>query len=132
MEEDYLVNSSTWNPNASMVDNIYKGWDFDADGNLTENTVSPSLTELGTSSVPTNTDFDWLNKDNLGLAGQGLGLIGGLANMYSNMWGKGAELTDTQIGLLKDKRAYNQELMANKREFNKNFGEGLAGAFAQG
>ena len=73
---------------------------------------------------------DWLNKENLGLAGQGLGLVGGLANMYSNLWGQNADLMDTQIGMLKDQRNYNKELIANKRQFNKNLGEGLAGAFA--
>jgi len=102
-------------------------------GGLTPvDTSGYTFTPQGAISTDANggINFDWLNKANLGLAGQGLGLVGGLANMYSNLWGQNADLMDTQIGMLKDQRNYNKELMANKREFNKNLGEGLAGAFA--
>jgi len=79
---------------------------------------------------------DWMSGDNLkdlnttmGMAGTGIQAIGGLAGLYSNLWGDKADLFDEQIGMLRDQRKYNQDMIKNREEFKQNIGSGLASAF---
>lgn len=65
-------------------------------------------------------------------AGKVAGIAGSAYNLYDNIWGNKADLYKEQIGNLRDQRAHNKELMANKRKYNKNIGSGLAAAFQGG
>lgn len=62
--------------------------------------------------------------------GKVAGLAGSTYNLYDSIWGNKADLYKEQIGNLRDQRKYNKELMANKRQYSKNIGSGLANAFA--
>lgn len=62
--------------------------------------------------------------------GKAAGIAGSAYNLYDNIWGNKADLYKEQIGNLRDQRAYNKELMANKRKYSQNIGSGLANAFA--
>lgn len=64
--------------------------------------------------------------------GQISGLAGTGYNIYDNLFGNKAKLFKEQIGNLKDQRAHNKQLIANRNQFTSNIGSGLAGAFANG
>jgi len=125
---DIFANNSTWNNNSSTTDNIFKGWDFDTEGNLVPNITSPDRTMVDIGKLPTDSNFDWFNKTNLGLAGQGLGLVGGLANLYSNLWGQNAEVMDKQMALMDQQLAHNDTAAKNRKQFADRFAQGLAGS----
>ena len=52
--------------------------------------------------------------------------------LYDNLLGNKAELFKEQIGSLKDQRAHNNQLIADRKQFKGNIGSGLANAFANG
>ena len=64
--------------------------------------------------------------------GQVAGLAGAGYNLYDNLFGNKAELFKEQIGSLKDQRANNKQLIADRKQFKSNMGSGLANAFANG
>ena len=65
-----------------------------------------------------------------------LGQIGGLAGttygLYDSLLGNKADLFKEQMGMLKDQRANNAEIIANKRKFKENIGGGFSNAFGGG
>ena len=65
--------------------------------------------------------------------GQAAGLAGTAYGLYDALAGNKSKLFKEQIGLLKDQRAANQEMLANKRKFNdtwSNASNGLAASYA--
>lgn len=98
---------------------------------------------LNTPAVPAltgNTQIDYANSAGLGgltqgtwnNLGQGVGLAGGVYNIYDNLLGNKADLYKEQIGNLKDQRAYNAQTIANQKKFKENIGSGFSGAFSNG
>ena len=64
--------------------------------------------------------------------GQVAGLAGAGYNLYDNLFGNKAELFKEQIGSLKDQRAHNNQLIADRKQFKSNIGSGFSGSFANG
>ena len=65
--------------------------------------------------------------------GQTAGLAGTAYGLYDALAGNKSKLFKEQLGLLKDQRAANQEMLANKRKFNdtwSNASNGLAASYA--
>ena len=93
-----------------------------------------------TSSSPTNPMLDYNNAEGLfgftngtwNNLGQMAGLAGAGYNLYDNLFGNKADLFKEQIGSLKDQRAHNKQLIADRKQFKSNIGSGLANAFANG
>lgn len=51
--------------------------------------------------------------------GQATGLAGTAYGLYDSIWGNKSKLFKEQLGMLKEQRAANQEMLANKRKFNE-------------
>ena len=64
--------------------------------------------------------------------GQMAGLAGAGYNVYDGLFGNKAKLFEEQIGSLKDQRAHNNQLIADRKQFKSNIGSGLSGSFANG
>ena len=64
--------------------------------------------------------------------GQMAGVAGVGYELYDNLFGNKADLFKEQIGSLKDQRANNKQLIADRKQFKGNIGSGLANAFANG
>lgn len=70
-----------------------------------------------------------------GNLGQAAGLAGTAYGLYDSIWGNKADLFKEQLGMLKEQRAANQEMLTNKRKFNEtwaNSSNGLAARAAEG
>lgn len=93
-----------------------------------------------TSSSPTNPMLDYNNAEGLfgftngtwNNLGQVSGIAGAGYELYDNLLGNKAKLFKEQIGSLKDQRAHNKQLIADRKQFKSNMGSGLANAFANG
>ena len=93
-----------------------------------------------TASSPTNLMLDYNNAEGLfGVSngtwnnvGQMAGVAGAGYELYDNLLGNKAKLFKEQIGSLKDQRAHNKQLIADRKQFKSNMGSGLANAFANG
>ena len=93
-----------------------------------------------TASSSTNPMLDYNNAEGLfGVSngmwnnvGQMAGVAGAGYNIYDNLMGNKAKLFKEQIGSLKDQRAHNNQLIADRKQFKSNMGSGLANAFANG
>ena len=93
-----------------------------------------------TASSPTNLMLDYNNAEGLfGVSngmwnnlGQMAGAAGAGYELYDNLLGNKAKLFKEQIGSLKDQRAHNNQLIADRKQFKSNMGSGLANAFANG
>ena len=75
-----------------------------------------------------------LTNNQWGNLGQMSGLAGTAYELYDSMFGNKAKLFKEQLGMLKEQRAANQEMLANKRKFNEtwsNASNGLASRYAQ-
>ena len=64
--------------------------------------------------------------------GQIAGLAGAGYNIYDGLFGNKSKLFKEQIGSLKDQRANNNQLIADRKQFKSNIGSGLSGSFANG
>ena len=59
--------------------------------------------------------------------------LGGVGyEFYDNLLGNKSKLFKEQIGSLKDQRAHNNQLIADRKQFKSNIGSGLSGSFANG
>ena len=95
---------------------------------------------LKTTSNSTNPMLDYNNAEGLfgftngtwNNLGQMAGIAGAGYNLYDNLFGNKAELFKEQIGSLKDQRAHNNQLIADRKQFKSNIGSGLSGSFANG
>lgn len=106
------------------------------------NGVAPVGTDVSTNNVPAylNPMVELNNQEGLfGLTngywnnlGQAAGLAGTTYGLYDSLLGNKADLFKEKIGMMKDQRAYNTEIMANKRKFKENIGGGFSNAFSGG
>lgn len=106
-----------------------------------QNMYGSSNKTTGTTNTVVNPMDAYLNKEGLfgltnntwGNLGQMAGLAGSGYNLYSNLFGDNKKLFNEQMGMLKEQRAANQEMLANKRKFNdtwSNASNGLAASSA--
>ena len=72
------------------------------------------------------TNGEWNN------IGQMTGLVGAGISGYDKLLGNTSKLFKEQIGSLKDQRANNNQLIADRKQFKSNIGSGLSGSFANG
>ena len=110
----------------SQMDEAMKlGKDFG--GNKFNANINPMDTYLDKEGLFGITNQNWNN------LGQATGLAGTAYGLYDALAGNKSKLFKEQIGLLKDQRAANQEMLANKRKFNdtwSNASNGLAASYA--
>ena len=100
--------------------------------------TAEELTTLWKGGGETNPLIDYNNQSGLfGISngtwdnmGQFAGLAGTGFQLYDSLFGDKSKLYKEQIGMLKDQRANNNRLIANKEKFKSNIGSGLASAFA--
>ena len=64
--------------------------------------------------------------------GQAAGLLGTGYGLYDSILGNKSKLFKEQMGMLKDQRKHNNQLIADRKQFKGNIGSGLANAFANG
>ena len=62
--------------------------------------------------------------------GQATGLAGAGYGLYDSMLGNKSKLFKEQMGMLKDQRAQNKKMIADRETYKQNIGSGLANAFA--
>lgn len=110
----------------SQMDEAMKlGKDFG--GNTFNGNLNPMDTYLNKEGLFGITNQNWNN------LGQAAGLAGSAYGLYDALAGNKSKLFKEQIGLLKDQRAANQEMLDNKRKFNdtwSNASNGLAASYA--
>lgn len=110
----------------SQMDEAMKlGKDFG--GNKFNANTNPMDAYLDKEGLFGITNQNWNN------LGQAAGLAGTAYGLYDALAGNKSKLFKEQIGLLKDQRAANQEMLDNKRKFNdtwSNASNGLAASYA--
>ena len=62
--------------------------------------------------------------------GQATGLLGTGYGLYDSLLGNKSKLFKEQMGMLKDQRAQNKKMIADRETYKQNIGSGLANAFA--
>ena len=62
--------------------------------------------------------------------GQAAGLLGTGYGLYDSILGNKSKLFKEQMGMLKDQRAQNKKMIADRETYKQNIGSGLANAFA--
>ena len=62
--------------------------------------------------------------------GQAAGLLGTGYGLYDSILGNKSKLFKEQMGMLKDQRAQNKKIIADRETYKQNIGSGLANAFA--
>lgn len=90
------------------------------------------------TAVTRNPMIDYSNQSGLfGLTngtwnnmGQAAGLLGTGYGLYDSILGNKAKLFKEQMGMLKDQRAQNKKMIADRETYKQNIGSGLANAFA--
>ena len=128
-----------WLAGMGITPEIYAGYDDDVKLAIGDSYRNVGLGSIGPSSTG-NPLLDYNNEEGLfGLtngAWNNLGQIAGLAgagyNIYDGLFGNKSKLFKEQIGSLKDQRANNNQLIADRKQFKSNIGSGLSGAFANG
>ena len=87
-------------------------------------TTNPMLDYSNAEGLFGLTNGTWNNMGQMaGLAGAGYGL-------YDSIFGNKAKLYKEQMGMLKDQRAQNKKMIADRETYKQNIGSGLANAFA--
>lgn len=93
---------------------------------------------VSNTTVSRNPMVDYSNQKGLfGLAngtwnnmGQAAGLLGTGYGLYDSILGNKSKLFKEQMGMLKDQRAQNKKMIADRETYKQNIGSGLANAFA--
>lgn len=110
----------------SQIDEAMKlGKDFG--GNKFNTNITPMNAYLDKEGLFGITNQNWNN------LGQAAGLAGSAYGLYDALAGNKSKLFKEQLGMLKDQRAANQEMLDNKRKFNdtwSNASNGLAASYA--
>ena len=128
-----------WLAGMGITPEIYSGYDDDVKLAIGDSYKNVGLGSIGPSSTG-NTLLDHSNAEGMfGLTNgtwNNLGQIAGLAgagyNIYDGLFGNKSKLFKEQIGSLKDQRAHNNQLIADRKQFKSNIGSGLSGSFANG
>lgn len=93
---------------------------------------------VSNTAVSNNPMLDYSNAEGLfGLTngtwngmGQAAGLLGTGYGLYDSILGNKSKLFKEQMGMLKDQRAQNKKMIADREMYKQNIGSGLANAFA--
>ena len=128
-----------WLASMGITPEIYSGYDDNVKLAIGDSYKNVGLGSIGPSSTG-NSLLDYSNEEGMfGLtngAWNNLGQIAGLAgagyNIYDGLFGNKSKLFKEQIGSLKDQRAHNNQLIADRKQFKSNIGSGLSGSFANG
>lgn len=97
-------------------------------GSSTNTMVNPMDTYLNSEGMFGLTNNQWGN------LGQMSGLAGTAYGLYDALAGNKAKLFKEQLGMLREQRAANQEMLGNKRKFNEVWADasnGLASKYAE-
>ena len=128
-----------WLSGMGITPEIYSGYGDDVKLAIGDSYKNVGLGSIGPSSTG-NTLLDYSNSEGMfGLSsgtwnsmGQMAGLAGAGYNIYDGLFGNKSKLFKEQIGSLKDQRANNNQLIADRKQFKSNIGSGLSDAFANG
>ena len=128
-----------WLAGMGITPEVYSGYGDDVKLAIGDSYRNVGLGNIGPSSTG-NLTLDYSNAEGMfGLtngAWNNLGQIAGLAgagyNIYDGLFGNKSKLFKEQIGSLKDQRAHNNQLIADRKQFKSNIGSGLSGSFANG
>ena len=128
-----------WLAGMGITPEIYSGYDDNVKLAIGDSYRNVGLGNIGSSSTG-NLTLDHSNAEGMfGLTNgtwNNLGQIAGLAgagyNIYDGLFGNKSKLFKEQIGSLKDQRAHNNQLIADRKQFKSNIGSGLSGSFANG
>ena len=128
-----------WLASMGITPEIYSSYDDDVKLAIGDSYKNVGLGSIGPSSTG-NTLLDHSNAEGMfGLTngawnnlGQMAGLAGAGYNIYDGLFGNKSKLFKEQIGSLKDQRAHNNQLIADRKQFKSNIGSGLSGSFANG
>ena len=128
-----------WLAGMGITPEIYSGYDDNVKLAIGDSYRNVGLGNIGPSSTG-NLTLDHSNAEGMfGLTNgtwNNLGQIAGLAgagyNIYDGLFGNKSKLFKEQIGSLKDQRAHNNQLIADRKQFKSNIGSGLSGSFANG
>lgn len=129
-----------WLAGMGISPEVYAGYGDDVKLVLGDSYRNVGLGSISPSSTTGNLALDYSNAPGMfGLSngtwnniGQMAGLVGAGYNVYDGLFGNKSKLFKEQIGSLKDQRAHNKQLIANRKQFTSNIGSGLSGAFANG
>ena len=129
-----------WLAGMGITPEIYAGYDDDVKLAIGDSYRNAGLGSINPSSTTGNPLLDYSNAPGLfGLTngewndlGQISGLVGTGYKLYDGLLGNSSKLFKEQIGSLKDQRANNNQLIADRKQFKSNIGSGLSGAFANG
>ena len=128
-----------WLAGMGITSDIYSGYD-----DATKLAIGDGYRNVGLGSISPasagNPMLEYSNAEGLfGLSnetwnniGQMAGLAGTGYNIYDSLFGNKSKLFKEQIGSLKDQRAHNNQLIADRKQFKSNIGSGLSGSFANG
>ena len=128
-----------WLADMGITPEIYSGYDDNVKLAIGDSYRNVGLGNIGPSSTGNQT-LDYSNAEGMfGLTNgmwNNLGQIAGVAgagyNIYDGLFGNKSKLFKEQIGSLKDQRANNNQLIADRKQFKSNIGSGLSGSFANG
>ena len=128
-----------WLSGMGITPEIYSGYDDNVKLAIGDSYKNVGLGSINPSSTG-NLALDYSNAEGLFGLNNGtwnnLGQISGLAgagyNIYDGLFGNKSKLFKEQIGSLKDQRAHNNQLIADRKQFKSNIGSGLSGSFANG
>ena len=126
-----------WLAGMGITPEIYSGYGDDVKLSIGDSYKNVGLGSIGPSSTG-NPTLDYSNAEGMfGLTNgtwNNLGQISGLAGagykLYDGLYGNTSKLFKEQIGSLKDQRANNNQLIADRKQFKSNIGSGLSGSFA--
>lgn len=133
------ITQKEWLASMGISPEMYAGYD-----DATKLSIGDSYRNVGLGSISPsstgNTALDYSNAEGMfGLTngawnnlGQMAGLAGAGYNIYDGLFGNKSKLFKEQIGSLKDQRAHNNQLIADRKQFKSNIGSGLSGSFANG
>ena len=128
-----------WLAGMGITPEIYSGYDDNVKLAIGDSYRNVGLGNINPSSTG-NLTLDYSNAEGMfGLTNgtwNNLGQIAGVAgagyNIYDGLFGNKSKLFKEQIGSLKDQRAHNNQLIADRKQFKSNIGSGLSGSFANG
>ena len=107
-----------------MTTEDFTKWWEDSGSKTYGTSTNPMLDYNSAEGLFGLTNGTWNNMGQLaGLAGTGYGL-------YDSIMGNKAKLYKEQMGMLKDQRAQNKKMIADRETYKQNIGSGLANAFA--
>ena len=129
-----------WLESMGITPEIYSGYDDGVKLAIGDSYRNLGLGSISPPSTAGNQLLDYSNEEGMfGLtngAWNNLGQIAGLAgagyNIYDGLYGNKSKLFKEQIGSLKDQRAHNNQLIADRKQFKSNIGSGFSGSFANG